>query len=464
MAVAKKVPLKRFLLLAIPIIFQSLLSSSRTIVDTFMINSLGETAVAAMGAAGKPLFVMLILLLAISNGEGVIASQQWGKKDLTGVRKSIFYAVAYSFLLLIPFLIGTLFFSPYILRILTKESRVITLATPYLQIASLSFVPLALTLPLYTGLSAMNQLKESSFAVLLGVAVNIVLNYLLIYGIGIFPQLGLTGAAIGTLISACAALLLLLTLLSVQRRALLRKRASLFHKEMLFEFSQFSRFVTPFVFNGLIWVSGIFIYFSILGNMGVTALAVLTILAIPEMLCVALYNGLQTASGIIIGQQLGAGQKSEAESAAVHFIRITIFIGAIVALTLTFLQGKLLSLFDSLQGESLSIARSAFPLFILFIFCKAINSTIINGILRVGGDVRYIVLSDAGCHWLWGIPLAAVGHFVFHLPFVVVYAFVISEECLKIGLSFWRYGTKKWVRSVIDKGEKSVTFCHNTST
>lgn len=460
----KSLPIKQFIHLAIPIVIQSLFSSSRTIVDTFMVNSLGETAVAAMGAAGKPIFVMLIMILAICNGSGVIAAQYWGKRSLEGVQKSVLYALFSGVLVLTPFVLWCFFAPESIIGIINSDHEVIWLGASYLRITCFSLIPLAISIPIYTGLSSMNQLKESTVAVVWGVLSNMLLNYLLIFGIGPFPELGLIGAAIGTVLSALSALLLLLTILRFRRKALLTNLTCLIHEQMLDEYKQYIRFVSPFLFNGLVWVSGIFIYFSILGNMSVSALAVLTVLAIPELIAVALYNGVQTASGIIIGQQLGAENHDFAQKSATDAIRITIILGGLVTFLVYLLHVPFLSFFSAIKGESYLLAKQAFTLFALFIFCKAVNSVIINGILRVGGDVRYIVISDAACHWLWGIPLAAIAAYYFHAPFLIVYACVISEECVKVGLTIWRYNQKKWVETVVDKGEKGVTFCCNSSS
>lgn len=460
----KGIPLRHFLSLAIPIVIQSLFSSSRTIVDTLMISRLGETEVAAIGAAGKPLYVMLILLLAICNGAGVISSQYWGKKELLGVQKSVVYAIFTSLLLLLPFILCTVLGAKTIIGFMSNDHQIISLGSTYLRIASFSLLPLAISLPLYTGLSSMNQLKESTIVVLWGVVSNIFLNYLLIFGIGPFPVLGLTGAAIGTLISALSAMSLLIIILLIRKKTLISTIDRLFHVSVLATYIPFLRFVAPFVFNGFIWVSGIFIYFSILGNMGVEALAVLTVLAIPELVAVAFFNGMQTASGILIAQQLGANRTEEAQKTAAGCIRIAVITGILIALLFFVFQTPLLSLFSAIQGESYHLARMAFPLFTLYIFCKALNTLLINGILRVGGDVHYIVVSDAACHWLWGIPLASFAAYYLRLPFVAVYAVIISEECLKVGLSFWRYRTNKWVKNIVDKGENSVAFCCNSST
>lgn len=448
---------KRLAIIAVPSTLQFLLTSSRQLVDTFMVGQLGEVPVAAVGAAARPFFVVIMVLWGASHGTGMLASQYWGKRDIIGVRKSVIQAVLLSLAVVLPAYIVFRFFPEYVIRLVSSDPEVILQGKTYLSIVSSNMLALAVTFPVYAGLRSINQAYTCTVISTFGVLFNIGANYLLIFGHFGFPALGLQGAAIGTMISALLETAIALCFIYLTGHTLAAKARALREALRADQFKRFFAITFPVIVNGLVWSAGTYIYFVIYGHMGKQELAVMTMFTPLESFCIAFFGGVNTGAAVMLGHHLGRRDFEIAWKESWIFVIIGFLLSLVLSAVLILLRDNLLGLFEqSMSSLTLAIAGDAYPILLLSLISKAINIVVINGVLRSGADTKFILKLDMCCQWLVGIPLGLLGAFVWNLPLKWVFALVCCEEFVKIFICTARMYSRAWIRNLVDEVEGEV--------
>ncbi len=434
---------------AIPATLQWLLSSSRNLIDTIMIGKLGVLQVAAVGAAGKPFFVLLIVLYGLTGGTGILVAQYWGKKDKDRVSRNILLSVAISLLFSIPIFLLVKIFSAEIIGFASTDPGVIALGREYLSIIALNIILQSVSMSLYVGLRTTNQASKCTVISFIGVSLNIILNYILIFGHFGFPAMGLKGAAYATLISCAVETIIIFIIFFFKNSAFTTKLSSfknLFNKEDVFKLLKLSM---PIAINGLTWAGGVYIYFIIYGRMGSEELAIMTMLGPVDSFSVAFFGGLSTGAGILLGHSLGRKDYKRAWYESWVFLIMDFIIGLVIFVAFYYMRDLYLGLYSSMDSETLNTARDTYKVFLFLLLFKAVNVPVIIGALRSGGDTKFVLFLDMGCQWLVGIPLGLLGAFVWKLPLMWVFALILSEEFVKMFICIHRMKSKKWLRNLI---------------
>ncbi|RDL29512.1 MATE family efflux transporter [Photobacterium damselae] len=441
--------LRRLLLIALPISIQSMMFSSRSLVDILMLGQLGQTDVAAMGIAGRAIFVATIMLFGVTTGGALLTAQYWGAGNSEGVKRS----TALTWLMSnITALIaaGVFFLSPEsVISLATNNSEVVALGAQYLQITALSMFPMAFGISMAVGLRSMHQPGVSTFFSAIGISLNILLNWLLIFGKWGFPEMGIAGAAWATVISGVVEVSLLY--------------AYLYHRKHLLSFGlstiiaacewiYVKRFLTlslPTTFNHLAWSAGIFVYHAIIGQYGVEGLAALSVMTPIESLSLAFLIGSSNAAAVMIGNQLGANKMEEAYHQAWAVSCFNLLSSIVMAILMLLIKEPVLNLFTALTPETRALTEQFFVIYTGLLIIKSIPMTMIVGILRAGGDIRFCFYQDIIAQWVIGIPIVAICALVFKIPVEWIYALLGLEELVKWVGSTIRLRSKKWMNNLV---------------
>lgn len=441
---------KRLATVAIPATLQYLLGASRSLVDTVMIGKLGVDQVAAVGAAGKPFFVLVIVIFGITSGTGILVAQYWGKKDKNGVSKNIILSIIISLIVVIPVYILINIFTPQIVSLASNNKNVIALGSQYLKIVSNNLIFQAFIVSLYIGLRTTGQAAKCTVLSFIGVALNIILNYILIFGKLGFEPMGLKGAAYATLISCIIETTMVILVSIFYNKSYSLSLKSFKRSIKKSDLNKLLKLSIPISINGLFWSAGVYIYFIIYGRLGNEELAIMTMLNPLDSFTVSFYMGVATGASILLGHALGRKEYKKAWYESWLFLILGLISGVILCISLYLLRGNYLSLFSSIKGSTLLIAQKVYLIFIIQLLCKSINVTAIVGIIRSGGDTKFVLFLDLFSQWFVGIPLGLVGAFVLKLPLPQVFAFILGEELIKIFFSIHRMGKKKWMNNLID--------------
>ncbi len=441
--------LRRLLLIALPIALQTMLFSSRSLVDILMLGQLGELEVAAIGIAGKALFVATIMLFGVTTGGALLTAQYWGAGNRRGVQQSTALTVVMT--TITASISGGLFlFAPeFVVGLATDSPEVIHLGAEYLAITSGSLFAVAWGSSMAVGLRAMHQPSISTFFSAIGIGLNLFLNWILIFGHWGFPAMGIAGAAWATLISGLVEVALLFSYLYGKKHLLAFDLVLL--KEAC-HWPLVKRFLTlslPTTFNHLAWSMGIFVYHAIIGQVSVQGLAALSVITPIESFALAMLIGVSNAAAVMIGNQLGANKMEEAYQQAWAVSIFNVLCGIAIAVLMLLTKNTVLNLFSALSPETRELTENFFSILAVMVIIRSIPMTMIVGVLRAGGDIRFCFYQDLTAQWLIGIPITAMMALVFKLPLEWIYAALVIEELVKWVGCIFRVRSKAWMNNLV---------------
>ena len=439
--------IKKAIAIAIPITFQLLLNTTLNFIDILMIGSLGETTIAAVGLANKVFFVFSLLLFGICSGSSILTSQYFGKKDIKSIRRVLGISLVIGLIGSIFFVIPGILCPKLVMNIFTPSTNTIAIGASYLAIVAISY-PLTAITNVYTAvLRSINEVRLPVVISLVSIFINIVLNYTLIFGHFGAPALGVQGAALGTLIARIIECLSILTIIYIKNGPAAAKIKELidFNKEFTKKF-----FITgtPVIINEFMWGLGVTMYSLVYGRMGDGAVAAITITQNVEQIITVMFQGIGSATAVILGNELGANKLEKADIHAKYLIVMQLVLSLVMGVVCFLIKMPLIRLFSVSEFVALDISKCLI-VFIIYLPFKMFNLVNIVGVLRSGGDTKAALFLDVTGVWIIGIPLAFLGGIFLGLPIYIVYAMVMFEEVYKFILGIRRYRQKKWLKNIV---------------
>jgi putative MATE family efflux protein len=451
--------LKKTMAITAPIALQNMLNNILNLIDTLMIGQMGETTVAAVGLANKVFFVFSLLLFGICSGSGVLASQFWGKRELLNIRRvlrmTLYIGVGGSLLFVIP----GIFFPEFVMSIFTPEEGTIAIGAVYLAVIAISYPLTAVSLSYSSILRSMNYVRLPVVITSIAIAINITLNYALIFGHFGFPEMGVAGAALATVIARIVEFSLLLLIIHLHKAGddglgdfihlkyhkKEENNVPFIHKSFV---EKFLITASPVIANEFMWGLGVTMYSLVYGRMGVEATAAITITSNVEQVAMVFFFGICSAAAVILGNELGADELEKAEEYAKNFILLQFCLSVIGGIITLIIKDPIISIFE-ISDLVASYISNCLIIFACVMPIRMLNALLIVSIFRSGGDTKIALFLDVTGVWLIGIPMAVLGGLVLHLPVYVVYGLILIEEIYKIILGYFRYRQKKWVKNIV---------------
>lgn len=434
--------------LALPIALQMLLQSLLGMADVVMISSLGSEAIAAVGLAAKLQFLLLVIMSGLGTACSVLVAQYSGAGKSSSCQRTLAITLMVGATAMVPFML--LFgLAPEIwLSWVNPDPQVVTLAGQYLRITAPALLLVQLIVIYEASLRALGNTTMPLMAGALSVLINVALNYVLIFGHLGFPALGVAGAAWGTLVARLLQLLFILGWI-YGRKHDFALRLSHFKLAMARRpVKRFVLFALPLVFNYGIWALGNSTYHLLTGFAGTHALAVMGVIVPIESAFFALFVGLANASAVMVGRSLGSDRQDEAWQLYKIFDRLTIGLVATLALVLWLSRPWVLSAFGQVEEATASLLSNTLTIFCLLVWLKVSNMVRVIGVLRAGGDNRFVLITDVTAMWGFGIPIFALAIFWLDWPFLVIYALMFFEDALKYIPMWWRIGKRRWMNNL----------------
>ncbi|MGR5192848.1 MATE family efflux transporter [Vibrio rotiferianus] len=447
---ADKAFLRRLVAIALPITLQSIMFSSRGLVDVLMLGQLGEAEIAAVGVAARATFVTTIMLVGVTTGGALLTAQYWGAGNKEGVRQStsLTWLISMVFAAFTVLLFVT--FPEAIMGLTTDSQEVISLGAGYLVITSVSMFAVACVASMAVGLRAMHQPGTSTFFSGIGIASNIFLNWVLIFGHLGMPALGIKGAAIATVISGAIEVVFLFGYLWRKKHTIAFGLSDLVAILVVDKIIRFLKLSLPTTFNFLAWAGGLFAYHAIMGQAGVQGLAALSVMTPVESIALAMMIGMSNAAAVLVGNQLGAKNFEPVYYQAWATVVLNLLIAIVVALALLLANHLILDAFSALTVETRKLAEQFMLILAFGVILRSIPMMAIVGVLRAGGDVKFCLYQDLVAQWLISIPLAAFVAIKLGLEPQWVYLFFLTEEVVKWAGSLMRMTSKKWMKNLIE--------------
>lgn len=438
----------RLLFLALPIMLQNLLASSVSFIDTVMIGTVGEDALAAVGLANQMFFLITLFFFGVSSGAAIFVAQYWGAQDRTSMHRVMGIALAIS-------LVGAAFssfisltFPSAIMHIFTDDPIVVQRGTEYLRVVAVSYLFTAVVMIYSTSLRSTGDAKTPLYISLLSMSLNVVLNYLLILGKFGFPRMEVRGAALATAIARGVEVALLLVLVYKRKSPVAAPLGSLvrFSRPLV---KKYLVTCLPVIMNEMFWSLGMTAYKVAFSKMGIEVIASVNVSESIQNLFFVVLMGVSNASAIMIGNRIGENRLDLARLYAKRLLLLGFFTGAVLGASLAFFSPWLPIPFNLSSTVSHMTTLSLISLGSL-IPIKAFNMVLVVGVLRSGGDTRFSMITELAGVWFIGVPCAFIGALLLGMPIHMLYLFVGLEEAFKFVFGIVRIKSGKWVNRLTE--------------
>ena len=439
--------------LSLPVILQNLITYSLGLIDTFMVSQLGNEEMAAVTAANVPVFLLISIVFGVQSGLGILVSQYWGKGDIKSINRALGVAAMLGTGISLALALVFFLFPVQVMDLLSNRHDLSLLGAPYLQVIGFSYVFNMLS-SIYA--SAKRCVERPGFGLLVfgfSTVLNTGLNYLLIFGHGGFPALGVQGAAIATLLARMSEFLI--CAVSAVRSRIIPLDLACFLRPGWDMIRQFVKYSSPVILNETVWGLGNSLLTVILGytDNSVEMLAANAVMGNLNRLFLVVCFGLGAATAVIVGKAIGEGQdRREVQALSQALLVFAVLVGAglaVISLALVPLLfvPVIFPLFQ-LYGESAAIAAALAVTAFAAIPCHAYAISAVTGVLRSGGDVTWATILDLAPQWLACLPLTALAALVLKTGCWPIAIAIQMDSILKVPLCVWRVGSGKWINDL----------------
>ncbi len=438
---------KAFFTMTFTLALQNLIVFGVNLADSVMMGAYSETALSGVGICNNIQFFLNMAASGVASGMTVIASQYWGKKET----KPIFRVSAVAMWISIIFTMLIFAFAALapelLIRLFTDKESVIEQAVAYLDVIKYTYLIYTLSTILLAILRSVETVKIGFYVSLSSFAVNIFLNYILIYGRFGAPEMGIRGAAVATLISRLIELIVtVIYLLLIDKKLKMRIRDLFITDKQMFR--DYFKTGLPLMMSSVSWGIAMSIQGAIIGRLIESAIAAnsiaTTIFQVATVICYASSN----AACVLIGKTIGESKpmdiiKRRSKNLQLIFLAIGVASSAILLLT-----KNLIIDFYNATPETLEITNQFIWILSVTIIGTAYEAPSLCGIVSGGGETSFVLKNDIIFMWLIVLPLSALSAFVFKFPVAVTFACLKADQVLKCAVAVVKVNRFNWVKTV----------------
>ena len=438
--------------ISLPAAFQALVSFLVVVADDIMVSKLsgGASAQAAVTQVNSLTAFYTATLTGLVSGSSVLIAQYWGKRDMMRIRKvfSIVFWICIMTAAVFTFVARLFPGAVTGLVISAKETQVSGLAREYLRIACLTFLPYAVTTSLIGMLRSIEVVKITLVTTVVALALNISLNALLIFGLCGFPALGVSGAAIATLITRIVEMAMVVAYTFCIQKQLAIKPKNLLEIDRTLA-RDYARYGLPVGLTDMQWSLIGILNSAIIGQMGVAFMAANSIASSMANLGTMFTFALAGGACVVVGKAVGKGDYDAAREYSKTIQLMFLMIGIAMAALVFALRVPFTRLYGSAKDpEVYSLATTMIAILAVTLIGTSYHASCFIGINRGAGDSRFVAMVDSICGWLIVIPATALCAFVFKAPLPVVFLATRVDQCFKWVIAMLRLRGDKWIRNV----------------
>ena len=427
---------------------QNLVAYSVNMIDNVMMGSYSQNALSGAATVNQIFFLVQQTSITVCDSLIILASQYYGQGRMSPVRRiaglalklglawGIFYAVVCSL------------FSSQVLHFFTRDAAIIEQGNMYMQIILFTFPLFILTNVLMASLRCVGTVKISFYISVVSLVVNTCINYTLIFGHFGFPEMGIRGAAIGTLIARIVEFSIVLFYVRFKDQKL-----QLFSENFLSSSRQlagdFIRVAIPVMLAGLLWAVSVPMQTAILGHLprpdASDAIAANSVAMTFYQYLKVVVSAMASATAVVMGQTVGRGNMNRIKSDARTISVLNFCVGLVLAVILFILHKPLLSHY-SLTPNALRLADQIMVVICFVMVGMAYQMPVCNGVLRGSGDTKFSLLLNTVSVYAIVMPLSLLAAFVWQLPVPLVVLCIQSDQIFKGLPVFLRVRSGKWIK------------------
>lgn len=432
--------------IAIPISLQQLITVGINLMDTMMLSSMGDAQLSASSLAGQFINIFQICCMGIGMGASVLTARFWGMKDQHSLRQAITIMLRFCLVFSSVFTLATLLAPEMIMRLYSNDSEILSYGVLYLRWMIPTYFCMGLSLTCTIVLRSVGQVKIPLTNSILAFFINIFFNWIFIFGKLGAPRMEIAGAALGTLIARMFELLFICGYFFFKDQKIAYRLTHLTMKcqNLL---SEYIRISIPVLISDSLLALGNNAVAMVMGRIGKAFVAANSVTMVVQQLSSVLTQGISNASGIITGHTMGEGDYEKAQRQGYTFLGLGLIIGVCAGLLILILRNPIIN-FYQVTPEAKSIAYDLMNAISFIMIFQSMNSILTKGVLRAGGDTKFLMAGDILFLWVASIPLGALAGLVFHWSSFWIYTMLKIDQIIKCVWCFFRLKSGKWMKKI----------------
>ena len=437
--------------LVLPIVVQNLLSAAVSSADVVMLNYVGQSSISAVSLASQYASVLFMVFYGLGTGVTILCAQYYGKGDMRAIQVVEGIALRFSIPIAMAFAGAALLMPETMMRLFTNDAELIGLGASYLRYMSAAYLCWGITEVYLAVLRSINRVMVSMVMNILAFSLNIFLNAVWIFGLFGAQKLGVVGVALATSLSRVIELAACIVVSLLSRDVRLDPRYIFLRNGALF--SDFVRLSLPALGNDVSWSVAFSMYSVIIGHLGTDAVAANSFVVVVRNFGTILCFGMASAGGILLGNIIGENKMEEARDGARKLMKLTVITGAIGGLIILASMPLVLAYArESLSEQAMYYLRNMLLINTYYVMGAAVNTTLIAGVFRAGGDSRFGFVCDTIDMWCYAVPLGFIAAFVLRLPVMWVYFLLCTDEFVKWPWVIGHYRKGTWLKNITREG------------
>lgn len=443
---------KRVAAVTIPITAQSLITMGVNMLDTIMLGQLGETALSASSLSNQFIMLFQVCCMGIGMGATVLTSRFFGQNDFYSLKKVIAIAFRFTIAFAAVFTLVNVLFPKQIISIYTPDAEIIKNGATYLMWSAPTFFLGGLSLVLTNIMRSVGLAKVPLIAAATALLVNLGGNYVFIFGKFGAPAMGVAGAALGTVLARIVELSIILFSFLIRDKIISFRFKDIFKKcgDLLPEYIRIS---IPVLISDSLLGLGTNAVAMVMGRIGSTFVAANSITAVTQQVSLVFIQGMAFAGSIITGQTLGEGRVEDAKRQGYTFFWLGLVIGCIAGGIIFLIRTPIINAYNITQ-QTKELTEQLMDAISINVIFQSTNSILTKGVLRGGGDTKFLMVADILFLWVLSIPLGAAAGLIWNWSPFVIYLCLRSDQIVKAVWCIFRLNSGKWIKKI--KGAECV--------
>lgn len=435
---------KNILRIGLPIVLQGMITMGVNMADTIMLGKMGEVQLAGSSLANEFINIFMIMCMGMGYGAAVLTAKYWGSKEMNQFKKIMTLMLRLCLTLSSLFTLFALVAPRTIMGIFSDETEIIESGVLYFQISAFTFIPMGLTLTLTAVLRSVRETRFPLYMAMLALFTNVFFNWVFIFGNLGAPRLEIRGAALGTLISRLIEMVwFLIYFLKIDKK--IRYRAEDLFMSCKDRIGYYVTFCIPVLISDTLLGLGNSMAAVIMGHIGASFVAANAIIAQVVRMSTVFNQGVSSAASIMTGNTVGAGDRELAKRQGITFWMLGIAVGLLAAVLILIFCPIVISTFN-ITKETEAVAYEMMWAVALMVVFQTMQSMLTKGILRGGGDTRYLMVADIIFLWCLSIPLGYATGILWKCTSFIVYCALKADWIVKSIMCTHRLFKGEWIK------------------
>lgn len=434
------------LAIAIPVSMQSMITIGVNMMDNIMVGSLGETVLSGVALANQFISLYHICSMGIAMGASVLTARFWGMKNMEDLKRTITLMLRFCVGLGLIFTLAAVAIPGTLMQLYTPDADVIAQGIRYYHWIWMTFILQGMSLTCTIVLRSVGQVKIPLYSSIGAFFVNIFFNYMFIFGKFGAPRMEIAGAALGTLLARLFEFAFICGFFFLKDQKIRYRIRDLRMKcsGLLGEYIRVS--IPVFVSDGLLAIGNTTVA-MIMGRIGTEFVSANSITFVTQQLSTVLIQGICHAGCIVTGHTIGRGEVKKAQEQAYTFTILGIFVGLCAGAVIFIIKEPVIQAYNITEYTK-GLARELMNAIAFIVVFQSMNSILTKGVLRGGGDTKFLMVADILFLWIVSIPLGALAGLSWHLSAFWIYFCLKLDQVLKAIWCLFRLRSGKWIKKI----------------